>query len=72
MAPCTPTPSTSAPARRSPILPGDVIGRVELLAKIGRPTGEELNCCAPGMVLMASITWRWPGAACSIRWRSEA
>src|ERR1035438_8556651 len=33
--------------------PEEVIGRVELLAKIGRPTGAELNCCAPGMVLMA-------------------
>jgi alanine dehydrogenase len=33
--------------------PEEVIGRVELLAKIGRPTAAELNCCAPGMVLMA-------------------
>src|ERR1022692_1137950 len=33
--------------------PEEVIGRAELLAKIGRPTGAELNCCAPGMVLMA-------------------
>jgi alanine dehydrogenase len=33
--------------------PEEVIGRVELLAKIGRPTTVELDCCAPGMVLMA-------------------
>ena len=33
--------------------PEEAIGRAELLAKIGRPTGAELNNCAPGMVLMA-------------------
>jgi alanine dehydrogenase len=33
--------------------PEEVIGRAELLAKIGRPTGAELNWCAHGMVLMA-------------------
>ena len=33
--------------------PGEVIGRAELLAKIGRPTAAELDCCTPGMVLMA-------------------
>ena len=33
--------------------PEEAIGRAELLAKIGRPTGAELNCCAPGMVLLA-------------------
>ena len=33
--------------------PEEAIGRAELLAKIGRPTDEELNCSAPGMVLMA-------------------
>ncbi len=33
--------------------PEEAIGRAELLAKIGRPTGAELNWCAPGMVLMA-------------------
>jgi alanine dehydrogenase len=33
--------------------PEEVIGRAELLAKIGRPSGAELNWCAPGMVLMA-------------------
>jgi alanine dehydrogenase len=33
--------------------PEEAIGRAELLAKIGRPTGAELNWCAPGMVVMA-------------------
>jgi alanine dehydrogenase len=33
--------------------PEEVIGRVELLAKIGRPTSAELARCAPGMALMA-------------------
>jgi len=33
--------------------PAEVLQRVELLAKIGRPTAEELGLCAPGMVLMA-------------------
>ena len=33
--------------------PEEVIGRVELLAKIGRPSVAELSCCAPGMVVMA-------------------
>ncbi len=33
--------------------PEEAIGRAELLAKIGRPTGAELNWCAPEMVLMA-------------------
>ena len=33
--------------------PEEVIGRAELLAKIGRPTGAELNWCEPGMALMA-------------------
>src|ERR1039458_9564518 len=33
--------------------PAEVLQRVELLAKIGRPTAEELNLCAPGMALMA-------------------
>jgi alanine dehydrogenase len=33
--------------------PEEAIGRAELLAKIGRPTGAELNWCAPGVVLMA-------------------
>src|SRR5258708_10264381 len=33
--------------------PEEAIGRAELLAKIGRPTGAELNWCSPGMVLMA-------------------
>jgi alanine dehydrogenase len=33
--------------------PEEVIGRAELLAKIGRPTGAELNWCAPGMALLA-------------------
>jgi alanine dehydrogenase len=33
--------------------PAEVIQRVELLAKIGRPTGEELNLCRPDMTLMA-------------------
>src|ERR1035438_5275363 len=33
--------------------PAEVLQRVELLAKIGRPTTEELGLCAPGMVLMA-------------------
>ena len=33
--------------------PEEVIGRAELLAKIGRPTAAELDWCAPGMALMA-------------------
>jgi alanine dehydrogenase len=33
--------------------PEEVIGRVDLLAKIGRPTAAELARCAPGMALMA-------------------
>ncbi|MGA9627287.1 MAG: alanine dehydrogenase, partial [Bryobacteraceae bacterium] len=33
--------------------PAEVLQRVELLAKIGRPTTEELGLCAPGMALMA-------------------
>ena len=33
--------------------PEEVIGRAELLAKIGRPTSAELNWCAPGMALIA-------------------
>ena len=33
--------------------PEEIIGRAELLAKIGRPTAAELDCCAPGMALMA-------------------
>jgi alanine dehydrogenase len=33
--------------------PEEVIQRVELLAKIGRPTAEELRCCRPEMTLMA-------------------
>jgi alanine dehydrogenase len=33
--------------------PEEVIGRAELLAKIGRPTTAELDRCTPGMVLMA-------------------
>jgi alanine dehydrogenase len=33
--------------------PDETIGRVELLAKIARPTDAELSYCAPGTVLMA-------------------
>jgi alanine dehydrogenase len=33
--------------------PEEVIQRVELLAKIGRPTAEELACCRPEMTLLA-------------------
>ena len=33
--------------------PEEVIGRTELLPKIGRPTPEELGCCPPEMVLLA-------------------
>ncbi len=33
--------------------PEEAIGRAELLAKIGRPTGAELNWCSPGMAVMA-------------------
>ena len=33
--------------------PAEVLQRVELLAKIGRPTAEELGLCSPGMALMA-------------------
>ena len=33
--------------------PAEVIQRAELVAKISRPTAEELSLCAPGMALMA-------------------
>jgi len=33
--------------------PEEVLQRVELLVKIGRPTAEELACCRPAMTLMA-------------------
>lgn len=33
--------------------PAEVIQRAELVAKIGRPTAEELSLCAPGMAMMA-------------------
>ena len=33
--------------------PAEVIQRVELLPKIGRPSPEELACCRPGTALMA-------------------
>ena len=33
--------------------PAEVVQRVELLAKIGRPSAEELACCRPGTTLTA-------------------
>jgi len=51
--------------------PAEVLQRVELLAKISRPTSDELALCRPGMVLMAfyhcAVAGNWLTGALSDR-----